>query len=80
MSNEELRHTARPDEPDHLPSQAEGNDRQEPLNEHLRTPGKAEGERRAVEETLDQQPDQTREAASDRSLWDRVKALFGMKE
>lgn len=75
MSNQEPRHTPQADEPDYLPSQAEGNEQQERMNEHLRTPGKAEGEREAVEETLAHQPEEARE---DKSLWDRVKALLGL--
>jgi hypothetical protein len=78
MSNEQTRRPT--NEPDYVPSQAEGNDQPEPLTEHLRTPGKAEGEREAVEDRLDQPADQAHDGASDRSLWDRVKALFGMKE
>lgn len=84
MSQEDPRHTPQTNEPNFVPSQAEGDTQPEPLTEHLRTPGQAEGEREAIDETLAHHsverrsdPDQTQEASPVRSLWDRVKAMFG---
>jgi hypothetical protein len=70
------RHTPDTNEPNYLPNQAEGDTQSEAPTEHLRTPGQAEGEREAIEETLAHQPEQGRDAEPSRSLWERVKALF----
>ena len=81
MSSQEPRHTPQTDEPDFLPSQAEGNEQVEPLNEHLRTPGSAEGEVAAYEETLSRQPrlqEPEPEPDTSPSLWERVKAWLGL--
>lgn len=43
------------DEPDVLPSQAEGEEETETETPNLRTPGKAEGTREEVDEALDEQ-------------------------
>ena len=51
MPDDERRHD---DEPDVLPSQAEGEEGTEPETPNLRTPGKAEGTREDVDEALDE--------------------------
>lgn len=81
-------HTPETNEPDYIPNQAEGTAGEEGMNEHLRTPGQAEGERRDVEETLQQERPQSttptqeskrvEEAESGKGILDRIKNALGL--